>query len=231
MTLKELFSKILRAKYTHLDNDASYCCKRDGDTLYIYFEWSNGITDWKNNFDFPAKPYRDMKDKWYCHRGFLRVWKTIEPHLKEHIMSADINTICIAGYSHGGAIAQLCYEYCKFNRPECNIFGYGFGAPRVLWGNVKKRVKGRFKGFVVIRNKHDIVTHLPPLVFGFRNVGTMLEIGTDASYNCIDAHRAGSYIKELETLEGRSVNAESCIVCGEIIPEGRQVCPKCEKLH
>jgi len=24
-------------------------------------------------------------------------------------------------------------------------------------------------------------------------------------------------------------NAEHCIVCGDIIPEGRQVCPKCEK--
>ena len=26
-------------------------------------------------------------------------------------------------------------------------------------------------------------------------------------------------------------NAESCIACGEIIPESRQVCPQCEKLH
>ena len=24
-------------------------------------------------------------------------------------------------------------------------------------------------------------------------------------------------------------NIETCICCGEIIPEGRQVCPKCEK--
>lgn len=26
-------------------------------------------------------------------------------------------------------------------------------------------------------------------------------------------------------------NAETCIACGEIIPESRQVCPQCEKLH
>ena len=29
--------------------------------------------------------------------------------------------------------------------------------------------------------------------------------------------------------EGAEENAERCISCGEIIPEGRQVCPKCEK--
>ena len=201
LTLKELFLRVLKAKYTHLDNDASYCFEQKGDTLHIYFEWSNSKEDWRNNFDFPAKPYRDMKDKWYCHRGFLRVWKTIEPHLKDYIMSADINTILIAGYSHGGAIAQLCYEYCKFNRPDCDIYGYGFGAPRVLWGSVNERVKSRFEGFVVIRNKNDIVTHLPPLVFGFRNVGSMLKIGSVARYNCIDAHRPGNYITELEILE------------------------------
>ena len=27
----------------------------------------------------------------------------------------------------------------------------------------------------------------------------------------------------------KKVNHETCIVCGEIIPEGRQVCPKCEE--
>jgi RNA polymerase subunit RPABC4/transcription elongation factor Spt4 len=25
------------------------------------------------------------------------------------------------------------------------------------------------------------------------------------------------------------MNGERCVLCGEIIPEGRQVCPKCEK--
>lgn len=28
-----------------------------------------------------------------------------------------------------------------------------------------------------------------------------------------------------------SKSNERCIVCDEIIPEGRQVCPKCEELH
>lgn len=35
----------------------------------------------------------------------------------------------------------------------------------------------------------------------------------------------GEYIK----IRPLTSSAETCVSCGEIIPEGRQVCPKCEK--
>ena len=194
------FKAILNAEYTHLEEEtASFAYKFEDGTsigLHIYFEWSNGATDWKNNFDFPAKPYRDMEDKWYAHRGFLKVWKVIEPHLKEAIMDPDIGYIRIYGYSHGAAIALLCHEYCKYHRPDLDILGYGFGAPRVIWGFPNKRVKERFKGFTVIRNKRDIVTHLPPAILGFRHYKVQT-IG-DGSYTAIDAHRPENYIAVLE---------------------------------
>ena len=198
--LTDTFRAVLDAKYTHTDHDASFAFKVEDQALHIYFEWSNGATDWKNNFDFPAKPYRDMKDQWHCHRGFLKVWKAIEPHLAAAIMDPNVGTIIIAGYSHGGAIAQLCYEYARFHRPDCDVKGYGYGAPRVVWGRLNSRVKARFLGFVVIRNKRDIVTHLPPVFFGYRRSGDVLTIG-EGSYNCIDAHRPESYIAELEKFE------------------------------
>lgn len=198
MGIAEIYQKILSAKYKHIGEEtASYCTERKGNTLYIYFEWSNGKTDWKNNFNFPAKPYRDMKNRWYAHRGFLRVWKAIEPHLQAEICDLSINKIIIGGYSHGAAIAVLCYEYCKFNRPDAHIEGYGYGAPRVVWGFLRKEVKKRFGGFVVIRNGKDIVTHVPPAIFGFRHIGNILHIGRNKSYNAIDAHRPESYTAEL----------------------------------
>ena len=117
--LSEHFQDVLDAKYIHLEEEtASYYFSKNGEILTIYFEWSNGKTDWKNNFDFPAKPYRDMADKWYVHRGFLKVWKAIEPHLENAIKDPEIKGFNIAGYSHGAAIALLCHEYCTFNRPD-----------------------------------------------------------------------------------------------------------------
>ncbi len=207
MSLLSKFKATLNADYMHLaEETASFAYEvREYSpigfkVLRIYFEKSNGATDWKNNFDFPAKPYRDMGDKWYAHRGFLKVWKIIEPHLKDIIMNPDINFIEIFGYSHGAAIALLCHEYCKFHRPDIGTYGYGFGSPRVIWGFPNKRVRERFKGFRVIRNRGDIVTHLPPAIFGFKHCPTIVTIGM-GDYNGIDAHRAESYIAELEREE------------------------------
>jgi hypothetical protein len=196
--LSKIFSNVLDAKYTHLKEEtASYWYSKEGDTLTICFEWSNGKTDWLNNLDFPAKPYRDMDDKWFAHRGFLKVWKVIEPHLESAIKDLDIRAINIAGYSHGAAIALLCHEYCKYNRPDCEITGVGFGCPRVIWGFLKTPVKRRFEGFTVVRNKRDIVTHVPPAIFGYRHPEGMLKLDDGVSCNSIEAHYPNEYTKSL----------------------------------
>lgn len=199
--LSKIFEDVLNTEYIHLEQEtASYWVGRVGDTLTIRFEWSNGKTDWRNNLDFPAKPYRDMGDKWYAHRGFLKVWKVIEPHLVDAIRDPDIRVIEIAGYSHGAAIALLCHEYCKFNRPDCMVTGYGFGAPRVVWGVMRKAVRERFEGFVVVRNKRDIVTHVPPAIFGYRHPSVILKLNDGVPINSIDAHRPEEYTKALSKL-------------------------------
>lgn len=196
--LSKIFEEILNTDYTHLEEEtASYWFSKKGETLTIYFEWSNGKTDWLNNFDFPAKPYRDMENKWYAHRGFLRVWKVIEPHLEAAIKDITVETINIAGYSHGAAIALLCHEYCKFNRPDCKVTGVGFGCPRVIWGCLNEPVKKRFEDFMVVRNKRDIVTHVPPAIFGYRHTEELLRVDDGNPLNSVDAHRPEEYTKSL----------------------------------
>ena len=198
--LKYIFQKCLDAKYVHVENAGDYTVERDGDTLYIFFECSDGATDWKNNFDFPAKPYKRMgKTTWFAHRGFLRVWKSIEPYVANHIKDESVRSICTVGYSHGAAIAVLCHEYIWFNRPDLRdrIEGYGFGCPRVLWLCRNKRVNCRWDRFITIRNIDDIVTHVPPACFGFNHVGKMIEIGSRNKYSPIDAHRPENILKEL----------------------------------
>lgn len=188
---------MLEDKYFHCENGGDFYVYREGDTLKIFFEWSDGKEDWINNFRFlaiPWKPYKGMKKVWLCHRGFLKVWKAIEPYLAEYIKDATVKKIEIVGYSHGAAIALLCYEYCVFNRPDAEIEGAGFGCPRVFWGIVPKNVKERFKNFKVVRNGNDIVTHVPPVIFGFRHVGTMVKIGQT---NPVKDHFGSEYLLHL----------------------------------
>ena len=202
--LLNLFEQVMSVKYTTISgSEASFFFEKRGDFLYIFFEHSNGIIDWKNNFDFPAKPYRDMENRWYVHRGFLRVWKSAKEYLKDQIFNKGIKRIIIVGYSHGAALALLCHEFCVFNRPDIadKIFGYGFGCPRVVFGCLRRNICERFKHFYVIRNCRDIVTHLPPSILGFRHVGNIIHIGKKAKYGPIDSHRPENYIEQLKETE------------------------------
>lgn len=191
----ELFEQVLAAPYIHLEGGASYYAERRGGVLRLLFEGSNGRLDWCNNFDFPAKPYRDMADRWYAHRGFLRVWKEIEPHLADLIADPTVAAVEVAGYSHGAAIALLCHEYVRFHRPDVVILGIGYGCPRVVWGWMPKRVRERFKDFFVIRNGDDLVTHVPPSLFGYRHAGLLVEIGH--SVDPIKDHYPEAYLAAL----------------------------------
>ncbi len=200
MDLEKLFAETLRADYLEVaETAASYRIGREGDTLFLFFEKSNGATDWRNNLDFPAKPYRKMERLWFAHRGFMRVFRSLEDVLAPHVAEKDVKKIVISGYSHGAALALLCHEYCVFNRPDLaeNIFGYGFGCPRVVWGFLPKEVKARFKNFTVVRNCRDLVTHLPPRLFGYRHVGNILHIGRGEALGGAASHCAENYLGAL----------------------------------
>lgn len=201
--LSQLFTACLQIPYRRVGVSANYAFRREGDTLYLFFEGSDGKIDWLNNLDFPAKAYKRMgRTAWFAHRGFLKVWREIEPFIAKEIADASIQAIVIAGYSHGGALAMLCHEYVWYHRPDLRnrLDGYGFGAPRVFWGMCLPCLKQRWERFTVVRNLDDLVTHLPPWVFGYSHVGTTLKIGKRGAYTPIEAHFAENIVKELEAL-------------------------------
>ena len=140
---------------------------------------------------------------WFAHRGFLRVWRAVEPHLAPTIADRSIRKIIIVGYSHGAALAVFCHEYVWYHRADLRkrLRGYGFGCPRVVWGMLPRELKDRWQGFTVVRNIEDVVTHLPPAALGYRHVGKMLEIGAKGRYSDVDAHKAKNIEKELLNYE------------------------------
>lgn len=191
-------------QYTHIHNSADFALKRDGKTLFIYFAHSDGSEDWKNNLDFPARVrIQDDQSIWFAHRGFLRVWKSIEEHISADVKNSYVDKVIITGYSHGAALALLCHEYVWSLRPDLReaIKGYGFGCPRVIWGTPAQALQKRWENFTVIRNMDDIVTHLPPHILGYTHVGKLMEIGIRGRYSGTDAHRAENYLAELIEIE------------------------------
>lgn len=199
----ELFKRCLNAKYTETPESGDYAIQVEGDTLFLLFQKSRGRADWINNFRFGAIPYKHMAEEWRAHRGFVRVWKAmrdeVEQKVAEILNTAQLKKITAVGYSHGGALAVLATEdmaYLYGDRYE--VTGYGFGGPRVLWGRVPDSVKKRLECFTLIRNTPDIVTHVPPALFGYKHAGKKVKVGKLGKYGPFSAHKHQSYITELE---------------------------------
>lgn len=193
------FEKCLTADYIHTNQKASFAVERQGERAVIYFEASNGLVDWKHNFSFSSRAYTVTGENYRCHRGFLTVFLSALPYLEKTIRDKSIKEITVVGYSHGAALALLCYDYIAGKREDLlgSLFGYGFGTPRVFKRRLSQNAKERFCDFHYITNCGDIVTHLPFRFFGYRHVKKQQKIGKPGKYSPIDAHRPESYEKEL----------------------------------
>lgn len=205
--LSLLFTRCLTVDYQHVANGGDYAVSRVGDRLAVFLEGSNGSTDWKNNLDFPAKPYKRMgQSTWFCHRGFLSVFRALEEYLAPLFADQTLRHVTVVGYSHGAALAVLAHEYVWYNRPDlrASLYGYGFGCPRVVWGPVSNELCARWENFTVVRCPDDAVTHLPPAILGYTHVGKMCELCEKGKYSPIDAHRQENILAELHRLEAEA---------------------------
>ena len=119
MTFKELFVNCAYdIEYQECGDHVNYAFVEDGHTLYIYFQGSDGDVDWRRNFSFWKKPYKDMDSPYRVHAGFMKAWKEVEDIVIEKItersavmnMAYRWNKIITVGYSHGGALAAFCHE-------------------------------------------------------------------------------------------------------------------------
>ncbi len=200
-SLVTLFTDLQTLPWRTAGNDVNYQFVQEGSTLYIYFQGSSSTMDWIRNFFFFKRPYKDMSIPYYVHGGFLAAWKEVEDIIIERIADSSLTSIVTVGYSHGGALAMLCHECVWFNRPDIRdqVIGIGFEAPRVYHGWwVKKALRERWANFTVIRNHTDLVTHMPPILFCFRHVGTLRKIGRHAKYGPIRAHYPDKVLESLK---------------------------------
>src|SRR5574344_50243 len=190
--LSEMFKAVNSQSWQTTGHDVQYAFLREDSQLTIYFEGSSSKIDWTRNFMFSKRPYKDMADPYRVHRGFLAAWKEVEDTILAQIADTSVNSIRIVGYSHGAALAAFCHECCWFHRPDIrnNIIGVGFEAPRIYAGfRVKASLLERWNNFFVIRNNTDMVTHLPPWIFGYCHVGNIIHVGRGKRYGPIDSHR------------------------------------------
>ena len=116
------------------------------------------------------------------HRGFKTEADDIWPYVEKELESNEL-PLWFCGHSLGGAMAKICAGRCLVSpiRSEPEEL-YTYGSPRV--GN-KEYVRSVDLEHFRWVNNNDIVTRVPPVLFGYRhsgkeiyinNVGTIQEI-------------------------------------------------------
>lgn len=201
ISLLNLYEEQLKTDYMKSGNEVEYkMFLRDG-ILYIIFQGSLEKEDWKQNFRFWCTPYKDMKIKWYAHKGFVYNWKSVQDevisNIKFFLDNNKIDKIVVSGYSHGAGLATLAYECIKFNFENMLVFGVVYGSPRVIW-EPPQLIQTRFSTFIRVENPGDIVNHVPFYWMGYEHVGQLIELGHKV-YNHLTKkyHLPDSYLQAL----------------------------------
>ena len=191
--MKDLLDLLIyKGSWITSGNDVQYKMDKINDVLYISFQWTESKTDWKQNFKFWVKPYRDMPDLWFAHKGFIENYKSVREEIWNKINELNPIQVCILGYSHGAALATLCYEDIKYNSPLITLYGFVFGSPRVVWLPSRK-IKERFSNLYNMQVRGDIVTKLPFNILGYFHVGYILKAGKFRLLNRVKYHMIDQY--------------------------------------
>lgn len=197
-TLTGIFRGVLVGK-TH-----STLLKKIGDEVVIAFLGSNSKIDWRNNFTFYKKPYKDMEVPFFCHSGFLKCWKLVRDEIEEKVLALNPRHITVTGHSYGGAMATFCIEDMWFLFPELRskMQCVTFGAPRVLGLWNYKKIKERWESQRLFTNGSDIVTCVPFNCMLFRHVKEQIHVGKLRNifsfFNPTKYHAISGYIDSLK---------------------------------
>ncbi|MCL1806851.1 MAG: lipase family protein [Oscillospiraceae bacterium] len=161
--------------------DVHYFLCREGDTLWITFRGTDSWNDWKADLTFWKKtvPYNNTSSKIRVHTGFINLYKL--SGVRDRILSKitpEIRAVKITGHSLGAALAVLCAVDIEYNYPDRDIEAIVFGCPRVGNKAFMKSYNKRVSKTVRIENSNDVITKVPPALWGFRHVGAKLHVGS-----------------------------------------------------
>lgn len=179
-----------------------YFVRRAGDALQIAFRGSDSEKDWHSNLTFWKRcvPYDNTASKIRVHTGFLERYKT--PACREQLqrlITPEINRIQITGHSYGAALSVLCAVDLQYNFPDRDIEVVLFGCPRVGNRAFQRSYNARVTKTLRVENGNDIVTKVPPALFGFHHVGARVHVGPRRIPFVLsaDAHRLEHYLSGL----------------------------------
>lgn len=160
---KDLFLECLVGPWATKGDDVQYKIDLDKRHATVYFQFTESVKDWLDNFDAKIVPYRGAN--WKAHKGFIRKYKSIADELMATL--SQYESVTFVGYSQGAALAILAHEdyFYRFGKYPVT---YAFACPRVVsWqsGNIWSR----WAFCNIINHRRDLVGHVPLVIMGYRH--------------------------------------------------------------
>lgn len=157
----------------------------DGD-LWVVFQGSRGNRDWKADFDMWEShvPYSASR-KVRVHTGFFQAYfepgirSLIQTEVKHFLDENPGKNVVVLGHSLGAALATFCTLDLQYNYGDqlgSNLYGVALESPRVGNKAFVKSFEKRVGRFIRVKNGADSITHVPPVIAGFRHIPRKLKI-------------------------------------------------------
>lgn len=142
------------------DTEVKYSIRDDG--LYIDFQACGSKIDWKLMFHFWKQydPLLEMR----VHAGLRKKFRGILEFIRDLYLAHHDRPFIIRGYSQGGGMAILVGAYLRMRGWDTDVSVIAFAPPRVSDKCIM------FSKFIAVKNNGDIVTHLPPKLFGYKDI-------------------------------------------------------------
>jgi len=149
--------------------------------LIIAFRGTDSFQDlctdmrfWKTKIPYESM---DKQSKIRVHSGFCEAYKhsKVRDVIHQHVKGA--RDIYVTGHSYGAALAILCGLDLQYNFPDKYFEVVVFGCPRIGNRHFAKSYNRRVVKTVRFENGNDLVTKIPPAIFGFRHAGIKIHIG------------------------------------------------------
>lgn len=169
MTPGKLFELIEDIEYhtSGLSVDWNVLVDEVDKTIRLVFQETTSKEDWKTNFSFPAKIYKEQEYIFLVHGGYGKAWKSCNDEVMESFIGAtydhpDYKTE-ITGWSYGGAMAVIAAEDYKYRTGKKVDELITFGAPKPIFGIISwihfRKSVAKIKQYCL---SYDFVSWLPP---------------------------------------------------------------------
>ncbi len=156
----------------------------DNNKIIVAFRGTEGkIADWATDAKLLKEAWTDKNPLGQVHNGFNGALSGVWDAVLSEILALRTNnqSIWFTGHSLGAALATLAAATLCLQHAGVKINGvYTFGQPRLGDYEFAKNYNAALKN-ITFRcvNNNDVVTRVPPQIFGYSHVGRLMYFDTE----------------------------------------------------